>query len=187
MLDVSDAELSRLVSRALRHEPWLFELELDGEGWVPIDMLISSIRGLGGPWGRLERDDLVRMIRSSRKQRHEISGDRIRARYGHSVPGRMARAKVVPPEKLFHGTSPDAWAKIAVNGLRPMGRQYVHLSGDAGAAREVGLRKSRTPVIVTILAGQAHAAGINFYAGNEHVWLADGIPAEFITVPEPSR
>lgn len=27
-------KLSRAVSHALRHEPWLYELELDGEGWT---------------------------------------------------------------------------------------------------------------------------------------------------------
>ena len=29
-------ELSRAVSHALRHQPWLYELELDDEGWVQV-------------------------------------------------------------------------------------------------------------------------------------------------------
>lgn len=36
-MTVSPERLSRLVSHALRHEPWIYELELDDEGWVPID------------------------------------------------------------------------------------------------------------------------------------------------------
>jgi putative RNA 2'-phosphotransferase len=182
VLNVPAAELSHLVSRALRHEPWLFELELDDEGWVPVDMLIDSIRGLGPPWDRVERDDLERMVTGSGKQRHEISSDRIRALYGHSVPGRIAYTEAVPPELLFHGTSPDAWQKIANDGLRPMGRQYVHLSADVRTAREVGRRKSRRPVILTIQARQAHTAGARFWMGNPLVWLAEYIPADFIAL-----
>jgi len=28
--------LSKTVAHALRHEPWLYELELDEEGWTPV-------------------------------------------------------------------------------------------------------------------------------------------------------
>ena len=31
------ADLSEAVSHALRHEPWLYELELDDAGWAPVD------------------------------------------------------------------------------------------------------------------------------------------------------
>ena len=29
-------QISRVVSHALRHEPWLYELELDAEGWTEV-------------------------------------------------------------------------------------------------------------------------------------------------------
>lgn len=38
-------KLSRAVSHALRHEPWLYELELDGEGWTSVDDLLQALRG----------------------------------------------------------------------------------------------------------------------------------------------
>ena len=50
-----------------------------------------------------------------------------------------------------------------------MGRQYVHLSVDQATAREVGLRKSRHPVIVEVSAAAASRQNVQFYAGNEHV------------------
>jgi putative RNA 2'-phosphotransferase len=35
---------SRVVSHALRHEPWLYELELDDAGWVSVDELLAAVR-----------------------------------------------------------------------------------------------------------------------------------------------
>ena len=35
--------LSKEVSYALRHAPWEYELELDSEGWVSVEQLISSL------------------------------------------------------------------------------------------------------------------------------------------------
>ncbi len=180
-MDVSSNELSRTVSRVLRHEPWLYELEPDEEGWVPVDALLEALRTKGPRWQTVEWADLVRVIEQSSKRRHEISRDRIRALYGHSIPGRIVRAEAVPPERLFHGTSPAAWTLISLEGLRPMGRQYVHLSGDEVTARQVGKRKSSTPVVLVVDAEEAHQAGIRFWRGNDVVWLAEQIPPRFLT------
>ena len=62
-----------------------------------------------------------------------------------------------------------------------MGRQYVHLSVDDETALAVGHRKSSTPIILKIDTGEADANGVVFYAGNDKVWHADGVPAGFIT------
>jgi putative RNA 2'-phosphotransferase len=180
-------KLSRLVSYALRHQPWLYELELDEEGWVSVDALLEALHDLGPLWDRVGQDDLRQMVERSAKRRYEIVGDRIRALYGHSIPGKILRIQAVPPEQLFHGTSPQAWAVIIDEGLWPMGRQYVHLSVDVATACQVGRRKSLTPVVLTVWSRQANDAGVCFWRGNELVWLADHIPAAFIAVAdEPS-
>jgi putative RNA 2'-phosphotransferase len=172
--------VSKAVSRALRHEPWLYELELDGEGWTSVEAVVSALRGERQEWSNLTERDLARMIAESSKRRHEISGGRIRAIYGHSTPGRLRKSAAIPPPVLYHGTAPVSIASITSSGLLPMGRQYVHLSVDAATATEVGRRKSPQPVILRILAAEARASGVLFYEGNEKVWLADRVPAEFI-------
>lgn len=185
-MTVVHAQLSRLVSRVLRHEPWVYELELDPEGWVSLPELLDAVHLSGPRWAGVSREDLQEMVQSSAKRRHEIDGDRIRALYGHSTPGRIMREEADPPELLFHGTSPTVWADIRTDGLRPMGRQYVHLSTDVAAAREVGCRKSPTPVVLTVHAKTAHDhAGVHFWQGNEQVWLADFVPAKFIASGSP--
>ena len=173
-------ELSKILSHALRHEPWLYELELDDEGWASLDAVLGALRVERAEWGDLSRADVEHMIESSSKRRHEIVGDRIRALYGHSVPGKLRRERGMPPAVLFHGTSPEAAKAIMPGGLKPMSRQYVHLSVDAAMALEVGRRKSKAPVLIEIDARGAHAAGVAFYEGNEKVWLADLVPVRFM-------
>jgi putative RNA 2'-phosphotransferase len=179
---VNDAELSKVLSHALRHEPWLYELELDDEGWAPLSAVLEVLREQREEWRELSRIDVERMIEGASKRRHEIDGERIRALYGHSVPGKLSRERATPPTILFHSTSPNAADAITDDGLRPMSRQYVHLSVDKATALEVGRRKSQVPVLFEIEARAAHDSGVAFYTGNERVWLADFVPARFLRV-----
>jgi len=173
-------DLSRVVSHALRHEPWVYELELDAEGWVPVESLIFALRAAVPECSSLTADDLSRMISEADKKRHELVGGRIRALYGHSTPFRLLKVKAEPPAFLYHGTTPFAVATIRQQGLRPMSRQYVHLSADIATAQQVGRRKTKAPELLQIKAAAASASGVPFYRGNEKVWLADAIPSAFI-------
>jgi putative RNA 2'-phosphotransferase len=174
------ADLSRAVSHALRHEPWLYELELDDEGWASVESVLTALRGERAEWQELAEPDLVRMIAESSKRRHEINGGRVRALYGHSIPGKLNKIPAIPPAILYHGTSPDTVLCIRTSGLLPMARQYVHLSVDEAMAVEVGQRKAKEPVILQVQAAEAYASGVQFYAGNEKVWLADNVPVQFL-------
>ncbi|MGD9125979.1 MAG: RNA 2'-phosphotransferase [Planctomycetia bacterium] len=172
--------LSKCVAHALRHEPWLYELELDEEGWVPVEAVLGALRSQRKGWSDVTEADLAEMIATSSKRRYEIDGGKMRALYGHSVPDKLQKTPVVPPEVLYHGTAPATVPKIQSSGLLPMGRQYVHLSVDVATATEVGRRKSPQPVILRVLAADAHASKIQFYEGNEKVWFSDRVPPEFI-------
>jgi putative RNA 2'-phosphotransferase len=178
--DAKSGELSRAVSHALRHEPWLYELELDTDGWTSVDDVVNALRCERSEWCNLCEADLARMIEISSKRRHEIRDRQIRALYGHSLPGKLTKSRAVPPDVLYHGTTPNSVMSIRQSGLLPMGRQYVHLSVDEATAVQVGRRKAREPLILHILAGRAHASGVHFYEGNEKVWLADCVPADFV-------
>lgn len=168
-----DIRLSKTMSHALRHEPWLYELELDEEGWTPVADLLAALD--------VPRERLDAVVRDNPKQRFELSGDRIRARYGHSVPGRIARTPGVPPAVLYHGTPTATVARIRRDGLRPMRRQYVHLSVTREMADSVGRRKGRDVAVLTVDTEAARVAGVEFLLGNEFVWLADHVPAAFLT------
>jgi putative RNA 2'-phosphotransferase len=173
-------DLSRTVSHALRHAPWLYGLELDDAGWVPVDALLAALRAEKRGWTTLSEANLAQMMAEAEKKRYELRDGRIRALYGHSTPQKLSRQAAQPPAILFHGTAPENVARIRDQGLRPMGRQYVHLSVDTATAEQVGRRKAKAPVILRVSAGEAHGAGVLFYRGNDLVWLADVIAPEFV-------
>ena len=172
-------ELSKEISYALRHAPWEYELEIDEEGWVPIEQLLYSLRE-NKQWNDIKKSHIIEMINQSEKKRHEIHNEKIRAFYGHSIPMKIKKTEGKPPRLLYHGTTQESKEKIMQGGLLPRSRQYVHLSQDVGTASEVGKRRTQNPVILTINAQKAYENGIKFYLGNEKVWLADFVPYQYI-------
>lgn len=176
-------QLSKLASYALRHRPDLYDLHPDAQGWVKIEDFLRAARGAGGALANVTTADLAETIAKADKQRHELNEHSIRALYGHSLVETIAKPVAAPPETLFHGTSPAAWARIQREGLRPMSRQYVHLSVDQAMARQVGARRGPDVIILAVQAAAASRAGIVFRLGNDRVWLADPIPPEYLSVP----
>lgn len=179
-------ELSKEISYALRHAPWEYELELDDEGFVPIEQLLHALNE-GDRYGRpVTKEDLEEIIRTSDKKRHEIVGDRIRALYGHSVPQSIKKEAGTPPRILYHGTTTDVLAQIKDSGILPMKRQYVHLSTDQETARRVAARhkgKHGTHIALLVVnTTEAIAKGSTFFIGNDRVWLADIIPPQCISI-----
>jgi putative RNA 2'-phosphotransferase len=173
--------LSRTISHALRHRPGQYGLTLDPDGWVELEDLLAALRARGRQWADVDRGTLEEMMRDASKQRFEIAGTRIRARYGHSTGGQIVGELEEPPQILYHGTPPEAAVKIRVEGLRPMRRQSVHLSADIETAQIVGGRRSDHPVILKVAARDAWKDGARFWRGNDTTWLSDAIPAEYLT------
>lgn len=173
------AKLSKEIAHALRHVPWEYELELDEEGWVPIEQLLGALE-FNHDGKQLEEADLVKMMEAADKQRYEIRSGKIRALYGHSFPQKISRIAECPPPILFHATPRHLVTRILHGGLLPMSRQYIHLSADKQTAITVGKRKDTAPVLLRIEAKKAWDQGIKFYHGNHTVWLADHIPPQFI-------
>lgn len=176
-----DIRLSKAISFILRHQPWVFELELDDDGWITLEDLITALRNDRPQWQNLTQSDIERVITSSDKQRFEIQNDQIRAFYGHSLPGKLKKIPASPPAILYHGTTSIVIDTILCDGLKPMSRQYIHLSLDTQTAVEVAKRKQGQVIILQIAAQTAHQNGVLFYEGNQSVWLADTVPPIFLS------
>lgn len=178
-------ELSRIVSQALRHAPDTYNIRLDSDGWVLVEDLLRAIRILHKEdWSAISEIDIQEMMAHSKRRRHETRDGRIRAVYGHSTFLARSNASIAPPMILFHGTSPQAAHSIRSDGLMPMSRRYVHLSTTKAAAEEVGRRHSKTPVVLVVRARDAYRRGVHFHQGDDIVWLAEWIPAEFVEISE---
>ncbi len=173
-------KLSKTMAHALRHAPQSYGLSLDKEGWTNVEELIEGLRRHSKTFRDVTIHDLQKVIDQSNKKRFEIRDGKIRATYGHSVPTKIEKIPTTPPTILYHGTTSKAAEHISKTGLKPMGRQYVHLSIDIKSANEVGLRRTKEPTILKILARKANSAGVDFYREKNGIWLSDPIPAEFI-------
>lgn len=180
-LDKNQIRASKTMSYALRHNPEKFGLKLDSGGWVDIDVFCNAIsRELGCP---VSIDDINAVIADSEKKRFEIAGSKIRATYGHSFDERVKYDPVVPPEVLYHGTSHRAYASICKQGLKPMNRQYVHLSSDIRTALLVGKRHDDAPVLLEVDASRMHADGFKFYhSANDGTWLCSSVPPKYLHI-----
>lgn len=172
-------KLGKEISYALRHAPFKYGLELDDEGWVNLEDLLSALNK-EKKWGNVTVEDIEHIMEISDKKRYEIKDDRIRALYGHSISKKIVKTVAEPPEILFHGTARRFLDSIMDEGLLCQGRQYVHLSVDKETAFEVGKRHDDKPVILEVYAKKAFEEGIKFYLGNDKVWLSENIPSKYI-------
>lgn len=167
---------SKFLSLVLRHEPEKIGLQLDPQGWVPIDELLSR----AAPHLPLTQELLHEVVRTSDKQRFAISedGTRIRANQGHSVPVELGLAPQVPPEQLYHGTATRFLDSIRKQGLLRGDRHHVHLSATETAVK-VGARHGQ-PVVLIVNAGDMHRAGHVFFRSDNGVWLVEHVPPSFL-------
>ena len=173
--------ISKFLSLVLRHRPELIGIELDAQGFAPVDELIAKAHLHGTV---LTEAELRQVVADSDKQRFALSedGGMIRANQGHSVPVDLALKPQAPPEVLYHGTVAKFLASIRQQGLLKGQRHHVHLSSDEATASKVGSRRGR-PVILEIASAPMHADGMAFYLSANGVWLTEHVPPSYITFP----
>jgi putative RNA 2'-phosphotransferase len=68
---VDTVRLSKRLSYVLRHAPREYELELDDEGWVPLDQLLDGLRE-GRAYASVTREEVARLVANQTKRRFEI-------------------------------------------------------------------------------------------------------------------
>lgn len=172
-------QLSKFLSLVLRHEPEKIGVVLGDEGFVPLDTFVAALRSKNAyQW--VTDAHIRHVVSASDKQRFEIVDGRIRARYGHSVEEAITYPQTDPPEILYHGTTPHAAALIRQQGLKPMERQYVHLSSTKEMAEIVARRRTGQPVILIVRAHEAQQAGVMFYNPEPRLYLSTPLPPHFI-------
>ena len=180
-------QLSKFISKVLRHEPHLYGLVLDADGFTSLDEL-KHVLHLN--FREAVTDATLQIVltepASDGNQRFERVGDRVRARYGHSLnTPRMAYPSVMPPAILYHGTSQRVLSAILQEGLQARSRQYVHLTNERSIAERVGERHGKL-VLLEVNARMAHVEGVAFYLADEHHYLVNDLPARYLRVIEAS-
>ncbi|MCW8877009.1 MAG: RNA 2'-phosphotransferase [Kangiellaceae bacterium] len=171
--------ISKLMSYVLRHNPSELDLDMDEQGWVLIEQLISNARAKGK---KISIDIVKTAVETNDKKRFMISEDGryIRANQGHSINVDLDLKPVEPPEELLHGTATKNLDVIMRDGLKKMNRHHVHLSEDRNTATAVGTRYGK-PVLLRIDTRQMVEDGFEFYLSDNNVWLVDSVPAKYIS------
>jgi len=170
--------LGRFMSLVLRHKPEVIGIRLDEHGWADINELIEGMNRAGK---HIDRTKLDEIVATNNKKRYSISDDgkRIRANQGHSVQVDVELKEQKPPEILYHGTAERFSESIEREGLKPMGRLYVHLSKDIKTAENVGSRHGK-PVVYEVAAGEMSENGFKFYLSENGVWLSGKVPPAYL-------
>lgn len=179
MNEIEKKRIGKFISLILRHDPQKIGLELDANGWATIDELIKKSAKHGVKFTHEELDEIVT---TNDKQRYSFNHDssKIRANQGHSIDIDLELEPTTPPSFLYHGTPEKFVSIIKSEGLKPMSRQYVHLSGDRETATKVGQRRGK-PYIFTILAEMMHNDGIQFYQAANGIWLTDYVDPKYFS------
>lgn len=179
----NDARLGRFLSLILRHHPEAAGITLDAHGWADVEALLQRICDTG--W-QIDRETLEQIVRKDSKQRYTFNEDhsKIRANQGHSIQVDVELRQVQPPQYLYHGTATRFLSAIQAEGIKRMGRQYVHLSPDYQTAVAVGRRHGSSVVVLRIEAGTMAQNGMAFYRAKNGVWLCEYVPPEYFCIAE---
>ena len=185
-------QLSKFVSGALRHFPEDAGIEVDEAGWTTFDSLRVAVErkydwadseALVGviatdPKGRFERTGVSNEVETA------TAGGRVRAAYGHSVDVTLDGTDDPVPATLYHGTAPRNVEPIREAGLKPMGRQTVHLSESVGAAREVGRRHAADPAVFVVDAAAMQADDHRIVKRGTETYTTDRVPPGYLSLLE---
>ena len=173
--------VSKYLSYLLRHNPG--DLRISRDGFVPIKDVMRKLR---------ERfpsvdENVLEELTKGRSPRFEIIDGKIRALYGHSIPVDIKLKSIEDIEVLYHGTTRYAAERILREGLKPQGRQRVHLSPNIEQAIKVGRRRTSRPVVLRIDVKAAKEAGVVFEKANELVYVSTMIPPRFKSLVEDNQ
>jgi putative RNA 2'-phosphotransferase len=165
----------------LRHNPEEFGLKLNPDGSIKTAELICALQRQRFP--KVDYEEIKQVVAADEKGRFSLlaGGEKIRANYGHSIEGiHPDYEPVTPPAQLYHGTSRRVVDSILQEGLKPMNRNFVHLSNTEEEARSVGKRRDRAPVILTVKAGKLSQKGHEFYLTGKGIYLTTFIDPGYI-------
>lgn len=169
--------ISKRLSYLLRHSRDPLYVDLQG-GWADVETILNTLN--------IRRCDLDHIVASDRKTRYsyDAAGTRIRANQGHSIPELIVDMECPePPTVLYHGTATRFLDAILAEGLKPMTRQWVHLSAELETAKIVGKRHG-IPVVLVMDAKRYAADGNALYRSANGVWQAKTVPSEYLSIYE---
>ena len=174
------SRVSKTMSWILRHcqEPRF--IDLNG-GWASVNTILAALKK---KYPDVTIKTIEQIVADDEKGRYSFdsTGTKIRANQGHSIPDVVIEMEAPePPELLYHGTATRFLDTIMKDGLKPMTRQFVHISPDYETAVKVGSRHGK-PVVLKIRAKNFIDDGNELFRSSNGVWQARYVPPAYFTI-----
>ena len=170
--------LSKFLSGILRHYPYKIGVELTDEGYIKIDKLVKNItKTKRFEW--VTREHIVAIALLDPKNRFEIKNSYIRANYGHSIKINIKYPVARYSGPLYHGTTLEKLKSILSEGLKPMKRNYVHLTTSLEDAYKRASVRNGKPVIL-VIDGKELSKHVSLYKATEKIYLTKYVPPKTI-------
>ena len=162
MSDYEVEKIGRTLAAILRHGK--FGLEMDSQGNVSLRDVMAKIRERNPRMNWLRSRHIEALVETDPKGRYVISGGKIRATYGHTIPLDI---------KLDCENIPDE------------DRAMVHLSLTYRDALRAGSVRTEDPVILVIDTGVCMELGSDIGKAARTVYLCRSVPADAIDIADP--
>ncbi|KJZ78936.1 hypothetical protein HIM_01709 [Hirsutella minnesotensis 3608] len=191
-----EVQVSKALSRLLRHQADSAGIQLDEEGYAPLDKVLA--------WGPLRSlkvsiAEVQSLVAANDKQRFSLKPSKgsdpnssaasdspsdylIRANQGHSIkleseallePITLAAGNV--PARVLHGTYFAFWpAIVASGGLKPMGRNHVHCSTGTPEEGVVSGMRRDAELLVEVDVEKSLGEGLRWWRSDNGVVLTEG-------------
>ena len=180
MNDFEMERLGRQMAGILRHGK--YDLPMDDRGFVRTRDLISAIKEHNPRMHWLRPHHVIALVETDPKGRYHISGDTIRATYGHTIDLDLRLPTDNIPDELYYPASEDEAEIILEVGLKPSDRAKVHLSLTYQDAYNAGSVRLDQPVILAIDVDRCFDEGYDIGRAGKTVFLCDQVPADCIRI-----
>ncbi len=173
--------LGRIMAGVLRHFPEKLGVMIDGHGWVDISEFVEKIGGSRSGFNWLRDHHVEAIALSDPKGRYQIDGGMIRATYGHTIDINLDDLPDAELDEYFYPVTEEEIDIILENGLNPIDRKHVHLSGNIEKALEAGHVRTEDPLILRIDGKKAIQDGVQIYEAGRAVYITDRVDAKYLS------
>ncbi|MBE6525089.1 MAG: RNA 2'-phosphotransferase [Thermoplasmata archaeon] len=180
MNDFEVDRLGRTVAAILRHGK--FDLPMDEQGFVSIRKMVGAIKDNSRRMHWLRPHHIIALAETDPKGRYQISGDMVRAMYGHTIPLNLNLSTDNIPDELYYPTTPEEAEIILEVGLRPSDRSMVHLSLTYQDAYNAGSVRVESPLILAIDVDKCFDYGYDIGKAGKTVFLCKAVPADCLRI-----
>lgn len=180
MSDYEVEKLGRTLAGILRHGK--FDLPMDDQGFVRMKDIIITVKENNPRLHWLRTHHIVSLAETEPKGRYQISGDCVRATYGHTIELDLKLSTENVPDELYYPTNEEEAEEILANGLYPTDRAMVHLSLSFDDAFRAGLVHEEEPVILAVDVNKCFEEGYDIGKAAKTVFLCKMVPADCLRI-----